>query len=162
VAAAPVCATNDATARLQRLAQLNAAGLDATGKEIHSAVAKLVLLSVALGADNAVKHMPPDGGTSRRVELVAEDGGGEIRILVRDTGTGIAPEALPHLFEPFFRATTRPGGFGIGLKTVKRLVDAHGGRISVQSQQGNGSVFTVTVPAAARPGAAVPGAAAAS
>jgi signal transduction histidine kinase len=113
-------------------------------------------------ADNAVKHVPPGGGGAGRVELVADGDGKEVRIAVRDTGDGIAPEALPRLFEPFFRGTTRPGGFGIGLKTVKRLVDAHGGRISVQSQPGSGSVFTVTLPAAPGPGAAAPGAAVAS
>jgi signal transduction histidine kinase len=113
-------------------------------------------------ADNAVKHMAADGGAARCVELVAEDGGREVRISVRDTGAGIAPEALPHLFEPFFRATSRPGGFGIGLKTVKRLVDAHGGRISVESERGNGSVFTVTLPSAPRPSAPAAGATAAS
>jgi signal transduction histidine kinase len=107
-------------------------------------------------ADNAVKHMPADSGGARRVELVAEDGGREVRICVRDTGAGIAPEALPRLFEPFFRATSRPGGFGIGLKTVKRLVDAHDGHISVESQQGNGSVFTVTFPTGPRPSAPAP------
>jgi signal transduction histidine kinase len=113
-------------------------------------------------ADNAVKHMPPGARRERRVELIAESGDREVRILVRDTGSGIAPEALPRLFDPFFRATTRPGGFGIGLRTVKRLVDAHGGRIAVESQQGDGSVFTVTLPSAPRPSAAASGAAAAS
>jgi nitrogen-specific signal transduction histidine kinase len=98
-------------------------------------------------ADNAIKHMPVNGA-DRRVELRADRLGDEVRITVRDTGSGIAPNALPRLFEPFFRATTRPGGFGIGLKTVKRLVDAHRGQISVESRQGHGSVFTVVLPSA--------------
>jgi signal transduction histidine kinase len=101
-------------------------------------------------ADNAVKHMPSDGA-ERLVHLRAERIRDEVRIRVRDTGAGIAAAALPRLFEPFFRGTDRPGGFGIGLKTVKRLVDAHRGRISVVSEEGAGSEFTVTLPAA--PGA---------
>jgi signal transduction histidine kinase len=98
-------------------------------------------------ADNAVKHMPAAGG-ERRVDIVAEQRDREIRIRVSDTGQGIPRDALPHLFEPFYRATTKPGGFGIGLKTVKRLVDAHRGRIEVESEPGAGAVFTVVLPAA--------------
>lgn len=132
-----------------------------SGEELCAAITPEALRAVVANlAENAVKHMPAGGGRARCVELAAEDGGREVRICVRDTGAGIAPEALPRLFEPFFRATARPGGFGIGLKTVKRLVDAHGGRISVQSQEGTGSVFTVTLPAASRPSSTAAGAAA--
>lgn len=98
-------------------------------------------------ADNALKHMPVDG-PDRRVDLRADLRGHHVYITVQDTGRGIPPDLLPRLFEPFFRATTRPGGFGIGLKTVKRLVDAHHGRIAVESQVNRGSVFTVILPSA--------------
>jgi signal transduction histidine kinase len=97
-------------------------------------------------ADNAVKHMRSEDGAARRVEVVAENGQEGARITVRDTGAGIAADALPHLFEPFFRGATRSGGFGIGLKTVKRIVDAYGGTIAVDSKPGRGTVFTVALP----------------
>lgn len=98
-------------------------------------------------ADNAVKHMPDDCRL-RRVELIGDRRDGEIEIVVRDTGAGIPEQALPRLFDPFFRATSNPGGFGIGLKTVKRLVDAHGGRIAVESRVGQGTTFRVRLPQA--------------
>jgi signal transduction histidine kinase len=101
-------------------------------------------------ADNALKHMDGDR-EERRVDLSARATGGKVQIRVRDTGPGIPAEALQRIFEPFYRATTRPGGFGIGLETVKRLVQAHGGRIEVESEVGRGSVFTVTLPAAPAP-----------
>jgi signal transduction histidine kinase len=119
--------------------------------EIHAAIASEALRAIVANlADNAVKHMPADG-PNRRVQLSARQVAQEVRISVRDTGTGIAPEALPHVFDPFYRATSRSGGFGIGLKTVRRLVDAHRGRIEVESELGRGSVFTVTLPATAPP-----------
>jgi signal transduction histidine kinase len=98
-------------------------------------------------ADNAVKHMDA-AREERRVDLSARATGDKVEIRVRDTGPGIPAEVLPRVFEPFYRATSRPGGFGIGLETVKRLVQAHGGRIAVESEVGRGSAFTVTLPAA--------------
>ncbi len=61
-----------------------------------------------------------------------------------DTGVGIAPENLEKLFIPFF--TTKRAGTGLGLAICRRLVEAHGGEIAVQSQQGTGSTFTVRLP----------------
>jgi signal transduction histidine kinase len=70
---------------------------------------------------------------------------------VADTGAGIPPEALPHIFERFYQADpSRPGGekhgTGLGLAIVKEIVGAHGGKISVRSTPGAGSLFTVTLP----------------
>ncbi|MEL6151125.1 MAG: HAMP domain-containing sensor histidine kinase, partial [Chloroflexota bacterium] len=69
---------------------------------------------------------------------------------VRDTGIGISPEHLPHIFEPFYRAdvarSTRTGGAGLGLTSVKRIVDEHGGTIDVESTTGEGTTFIVTLP----------------
>ena len=128
----------------------NVALLVRASPELLAAIGPEALRSIVGNlADNAVKHSAD--GRERQVELTAEDGGPEIRIKVRDNGPGIAPEALSRLFDPFFRATDRPGGFGIGLKTVKRLVDAHRGRIEVGSRLGHGSVFTVTLPRAGEP-----------
>jgi signal transduction histidine kinase len=72
-----------------------------------------------------------------------------VAIEVHDTGPGIRPEMLERLFRPFQRGTDRPGGFGLGLATVKRLAEAHGGSVAVASEVGRGSVFTVRLPAVA-------------
>jgi signal transduction histidine kinase len=121
------------------------------GPDVHAAIGPEALRAIVANlADNAVKHMPPEQ-PDRCVELCVSEGAAGVVIRVRDTGAGIAPEAIPRVFDPFYRATGRPGGFGLGLKTVKRLVDAHRGRIEVESALGRGSTFTVTLPAAPRP-----------
>ncbi|HZP47885.1 MAG TPA: hybrid sensor histidine kinase/response regulator [Vicinamibacterales bacterium] len=96
---------------------------------------------------NAVKFTP-SGGT---VELRLERCGSHVEIVVRDTGQGIAPEMLPHVFERFRQgdsSSTRPhGGLGIGLALVKHLVEQHGGTVSAQSPgAGQGATFRVTLP----------------
>jgi signal transduction histidine kinase len=69
---------------------------------------------------------------------------------VGDTGPGIAPEQLPRLFEPFYRGASRtrfPQGMGLGLAIARDLVTAHGGRLEVESVPGEGSCFTIVLPA---------------
>jgi signal transduction histidine kinase len=98
---------------------------------------------------NALTHTP-SGGTIA-VEARAEPGG-MVAIGVADTGAGIAPEDLPHIFERFYRADSSrsraTGGSGLGLTIARRLVEAHGGRIAVASEPGRGSRFTFTLPVA--------------
>ena len=77
--------------------------------------------------------------------------GSEIQVDVADTGAGIPPEALPHIFERFYQADpSRPGGekhgTGLGLAIVKEIVGAHSGKITVRSAPDAGSLFTVTLP----------------
>jgi signal transduction histidine kinase len=76
-----------------------------------------------------------------------------LRISVRDSGIGIPPEKQEHIFEPFFQvdssSTREYGGTGLGLTLAKQYVEAHGGRIWVESEVGLGSVFTVSLPAVA-------------
>jgi signal transduction histidine kinase len=152
-----------AVARVEQIlkeAQQDVAPLaEAKGIDVRVAAATGLWARIAPGplraivsnlADNAVKYMDGDR-EERRVDLSARATGDKVEIRVRDTGPGIPDEVLPHVFEPFYRATNRPGGFGLGLETVKRLVQAHGGRISVESHVGRGSVFTVTLPAAPPP-----------
>jgi CheY-like chemotaxis protein len=86
------------------------------------------------------------------ISIRAERTGGEVVIAVRDTGIGIAPEALPHIFDLFVQerqALDRSqGGLGIGLTIVRSLVERHGGSISARSEgRGKGSEFTVRLPA---------------
>jgi signal transduction histidine kinase len=95
---------------------------------------------------NAVKYAA--GGPASRVRVRARDLGASVEIVVSDNGPGIPSEALPHVFEPYFRATQRPEGFGLGLATVKRLVEACGGGITVTSEARHGTTFTVALPPA--------------
>jgi len=106
---------------------------------------------------NAVKFTPQGGHVQLRLERV--DHG--VRLTVRDSGEGIAPDVLPHVFERFRQAdsstTRRHGGLGLGLAIVRHLVDAHGGTIEARSDgRGRGATFVVTLPAAAAPPAEVP------
>ena len=83
-----------------------------------------------------------------RVELGAEHAGEEVRWWVADSGEGILPEYLPRLFDRFWQASrTDRRGLGLGLAIVKGLVEAHGGRVWVQSETGQGSQFEFTLPA---------------
>ena len=93
---------------------------------------------------NAVKYSP--GGV---VRVTAAPAGAAGVLTVADTGVGIPEAELPRLFDRFFRASTSNGfeGTGIGLSTVKAIVDAHGGRISAESRVGVGTTFTVELPA---------------
>lgn len=99
---------------------------------------------------NAIKYTPRGGA----VELTLHRDAGDAVIQVRDTGIGIAPGDLPHVFERFWRADparSRTGerpGVGLGLAIVKWVVDAHGGTITVQSRPGRGTTFRVTLPLA--------------
>ncbi len=94
--------------------------------------------------DNAVKYLPERG--DRRIGLSIEGCLRGCRICVRDTGPGIPREELVHVFEPFKRGTTSGSGHGLGLATVKRLVEAHGGVIGIESSPNQGTVFTVELP----------------
>lgn len=96
---------------------------------------------------NAIKFTPRGG----RVEVRSERVGEHARLTVRDTGVGIDPAALPHLFERFWQAdsspTRRQGGLGLGLAVVRHLVELHGGTVSAASEgKGAGATFTVTLP----------------
>ena len=94
---------------------------------------------------NALKYSPDDS----TVELSTRSEGNEVLIAVRDRGQGIDPKDLPHIFNRFHRPKEgrRSGGVGLGLYITRSLVEAHGGRIEVQSTPGRGSVFSVTLPA---------------
>ena len=94
--------------------------------------------------DNALKFTPPQGKVTIRLERL-ETG---IRLEVCDTGCGIPPQDLGHIFERFFRSDasrTRPGN-GLGLALVHAIVTAHHGTIQVESTPGEGTVFTVDFP----------------
>lgn len=108
------------------------------------------LLQIVLAnlCGNAVKYL--QGQPDRRVRVTARLDGEACRVDVVDTGPGIPKEAQPRIFEPFFRVEgTQPSGTGIGLATVRRIVDARGGRVGFESAPGRGSRFHVWLPLAA-------------
>lgn len=96
---------------------------------------------------NAVKYTPPDG----KVQVICEKRDQALRILVQDNGMGISPEDQSHIFERFYRVrrpeTDSIEGTGLGLAIVKSLVEAHNGKISLESRLGEGTTFQVTLPA---------------
>jgi len=89
---------------------------------------------------NAFDAMP-NGGTLRIWSQASKD---HIKIFFKDTGIGIAPENIDKIWGPLF--TTKAKGLGLGLSICKRIIEAHGGKISVKSKPGAGTTFTVTLP----------------
>ncbi|KQX63890.1 HAMP domain-containing sensor histidine kinase [Streptomyces sp. Root1310] len=143
VAAAHRVAADTAGVRLRTETE-GAPWLDADPVRLRQALGNLVT--------NAVRHTPPDG----TVTLTARGDGERVLLEVADTGTGIAAEDLPLVFERFWRAeksrSRRTGGSGLGLPIVRHLTVAHGGTARAASTPGAGSVFTLRLPAATAPG----------
>jgi signal transduction histidine kinase len=102
---------------------------------------KQLLLNLIL---NGIQAMP-DGGI---LTLEAKAARGNLTLSVADTGVGISREALPRIFEPYF--TTKANGSGLGLAIARRIVEAHGGRITAESEVGRGSRFQVSIPLTGR------------
>lgn len=98
--------------------------------------------------DNARRYTPADGS----VTVSALGDGPEVRIQVSDTGSGIAPEHLPHLGERFYRVdparTRREGGAGLGLSICRGIAEAHGGSLTIESTEGRGTTVSVSLPVA--------------
>ncbi len=103
---------------------------------------------------NAVKYGGRDHWVGIRAEHVRDRRHGEVRITVSDHGDGIDAAELPHIFEPFYRGADAVAqqihGNGLGLSLVRRIIEAHGGKVSATSRPGAGSAFTLSLPAADR------------
>lgn len=116
------------------------------GKWLVRGEAALLRQAVENLLRNALQYTPA-GGT---VQVSLEGRHPWVYIHVKDTGIGIPPEHLPHLFERFYRVDTararHTGGFGLGLALAHQIVTAHRGSLRVASQVGEGSVFTVELP----------------
>lgn len=96
---------------------------------------------------NAVRHTPAGG----RVQLRARREGNRVEVLVADTGEGIRPEDIPHIFERFYRGeksrSRATGGAGLGLAIARGIIEAHGGEIRLESVPGHGTQFILSIPA---------------
>jgi signal transduction histidine kinase len=118
---------------------------------VNPAQIQQVLLNLLI---NARQAMP--GGGIVRVRLGVDAAGRLAEISIADTGTGIAPADLRRIFEPFFSTKTEPdsagqGGTGLGLAVCRDIVEAHHGRLRAQSRLGEGSTFTIFLPACPAP-----------
>jgi len=100
-----------------------------------------VFLALIMNAKDAM----PRGG-NLWIETRLSDDESEVEIQVRDDGAGIAPDVLPHIFEPFLTTKESGHGVGLGLAISRGIVERHNGRIAVQSELGRGTTFTVTLP----------------
>ena len=134
--------------QLDPVAQAKGVGLSADAVEHVSVLGDAEWLERLLLnlLDNAIKFTPEGGRISVRV---ASEGSDAV-LEVRDTGVGIAPDALPHVFERFFRGdparSAAAEGAGLGLSLVKWIADRHGARLSVDSRPNEGSTFIVRIP----------------
>jgi signal transduction histidine kinase len=106
---------------------------------VHTSTLRRALLNLVQNALDAVA----EGGT---VSITGQETATHVRLQVRDTGIGIAAERLERIFEPLY--TTKPGGTGLGLYIVQEIVTAHAGQITVESIEGQGTTFTITLPRA--------------
>ena len=123
-----------------------AARLDPLGATVRADPMRLQQVFENL-LSNAVKFTPAGG----RIDVALARRGADVEVSVSDTGIGIAPEILPHVFEAFQQAdrsiTRRYGGLGLGLAIARRLIEAHGGRIDAESAgEGTGATFRVRLP----------------
>ena len=125
--------------------------MELSHENVYVDVAKFhrVLLNLA---GNAVKFTPPGGMVSVRLAEKPQASGryGNYVISIRDTGIGMSKEFLPHVFEPFEREQTstvcKVEGTGLGMPITKNIIEMMGGTISVSSEKGKGTVFTVELP----------------
>lgn len=143
--------TRDAVASVQEAADAAGVTIEIRAEPgLAVAASAGVLLSVVTNlVQNAIKYI--GDGRERVVTVTLARRGERVRIEVRDTGPGIPPELVHRVFEPYFRVSGNPsgGGLGLGLATVKRLVEAHGGTVSAASAPGGGAVLSVELPGAA-------------
>ncbi|HEY0605243.1 MAG TPA: heavy metal sensor histidine kinase [Herpetosiphonaceae bacterium] len=145
----------DVAEQMQPLADERKVRLEVHADSVPLLIDQDRLLQVLLNLlDNALNHTPAGGSVS--IACSAQDK--HALVTVRDTGMGIAAEHLPHIFDRFYRVDTarsrERGGTGLGLAIAQMLIEAHGGLLSVESEPGAGSTFTIRLPL--RPAQAAP------
>lgn len=134
-----------AEARAVQLTMCCDKGIEATVLHADPDRLKQVLLNLL---DNALRYTPPEGEVC--IRATTEPAGNRLQIAVQDTGQGISPEDLPHVFDRFYRGdlsrTRATGNTGLGLSIAYAIVQAHGGTITAQSAPGHGACVTIVLP----------------
>jgi signal transduction histidine kinase len=115
---------------------------DLPAVDLDRALFKQALLNLLLNAQQAMA-----GGGELTIQALSEPGA--VCLSLIDTGPGIPPDVLDRVFQPFF--STKPGGSGLGLPTARKIVEAHGGRLDVQSAVGRGTKFAIRLPVISLP-----------
>ena len=141
---------------LATAAPSQASDSSATGASVPLATVDVELFERAIAnlVDNALKFCPPGATIALDATQAATPQGHEVRVTVSDTGPGIPGADIPHLFDRFYQSrqsvapATGEGGRGLGLAIVKRIVELHGGRVTVTSVPGMGTQVTLTLPGA--------------
>jgi two-component system NtrC family sensor kinase len=95
---------------------------------------------------NAADALGNDRMGTIRIRTRTEDGGNQVRLSIEDSGAGIPPEVRDRIFDPFFTTKQRTGGTGLGLAITYGIVQQHRGRVEVESQLGEGTVFHYLLP----------------
>ena len=143
----------EVAARFRERAQAKGIGVaTASAEGPHAVRGEESLLRLVVGnlLDNAVRFTPEGGSIQVRVSAAAA---GSVRVEVEDSGPGIEPEHLPHVFERFYKADRSRAevGTGLGLSIARHVVEGHGGEIGVESTAGSGATFAFTLPAVDAP-----------
>jgi signal transduction histidine kinase len=125
--------------RLESIIQPNLPPVEGDFNQLQQCVINLIF--------NAIDAMP-DGG-KLAINSRWDGNSGKVIITLRDSGRGISPKDLPHVFEPFFTTKNEGYGVGLGLSTVYGIIERHNGNISVDSQPGEGTAFTLELPSSA-------------
>jgi len=138
---------NDIEIRLQVSEDLPLTTADAGA--VRSAIQNLI--------SNAIKYSPAGSSVAIEAREAPGKAGTEIQVAVRDEGEGILPSDLRHIFDPFYRGRgvrdAQVQGSGLGLSLVRQVIEAHGGRVSVDSSPGKGSTFILHLPVTEPPAA---------
>ena len=137
-------AARQAGVKLSCKIQANLPNVQLDRKQMHRALMNLV--------GNAIKFTASGGSVTIRASFLNEKRRDAlcdyVLIAVTDTGEGLAPDEAPYVFDAYWQAQNgkRKAGTGLGLAIVKRIAVAHGGNVSVRSQKGKGSTFTIMIP----------------
>ncbi len=106
-----------------------------------------IVINLLLNAIESYEGVPRNDGRARTIKITIKEQGGMACLRVRDNGSGMAPDIRARIFEPFFTTKSATKGIGIGLATIKKIIEKDlSGTISVESGPGSGSIFTVTFP----------------
>ena len=109
------------------------------------------MLNLMLNAFSAMGGPEPGGGSVRRLVVRTNSmNGSDVLVEMQDSGTGIAPDKLERIFEPF--VTSKPDGLGIGLSICRSIIERHGGRLWAANNPDRGATFSITLPVTREPG----------